>query len=513
MHFLLLLYISYDFLRVYSLLYNQICKPNDTQEEMARRKRSKQLPTQTSTSFTLTANEPVKLKGLNEDQVEYVTEDIDCPPQFSEFLSIFSHFTSPSTESSPEHDLPTVSEHTSSLDSQELEPELSRKKLKKLCRLPLPILKHLSPRPDLIEYEDVTAPEPLFLAHIKSIPTSVAVPGHWSQKRKFLAGKRGFVKPPYELPSYLKATGITEQRNSLKQREESMSLSARAREKVNPRMGKIMLDYETMYNAFFKFQTKPQLSAFGDVYFEGKEFESRLRDRKAGFLSDELKEALGMAPLAPPPYLYNMQRFGPPPSYPYLQIPGLSAPIPEGCQWGFHPGGWGKPPVDAQNRPLYGDVFGLGILGMNSLAVENDVDKSHWGVVMPEDEFEIPPPPPPSQPSSTVELQDIVDDAIENMPTVVEKSEMQSATEPKPISYFSTSNPTASTISPLLKQNLPLLLPTSSHKELFQRLDENVKGGSTSKVYEMPAKNEIVVKTETVEKVAVSKEKKKEFKF
>jgi splicing factor 3B subunit 2 len=29
------------------------------------------------------------------------------------------------------------------------------------------------------------------------------------------------------------------------------------------------------------------------------------------------------------------------------------------CQWGYHPGGWGKPPVDEFNRPLYGDVFGL----------------------------------------------------------------------------------------------------------------------------------------------------------
>jgi splicing factor 3B subunit 2 len=42
-----------------------------------------------------------------------------------------------------------------------------------------------------------------------------------------------------------------------------------------------------------------------------------------------------------------------------MRIPGLNAPIPEGAQWGYHPGGWGKPPVDEFNRPLYGDVFGL----------------------------------------------------------------------------------------------------------------------------------------------------------
>lgn len=54
-----------------------------------------------------------------------------------------------------------------------------------------------------------------------------------------------------------------------------------------------------------------------------------------------------------------MQRYGPPPSYPSLKIPGLNAPIPEGCSFGYHAGGWGKPPVDETGKPLYGDVFGV----------------------------------------------------------------------------------------------------------------------------------------------------------
>lgn len=112
-------------------------------------------------------------------------------------------------------------------------------------------------------------------------------------------------------------------------------------------------------------------------YYEGKEFETSLKEKRPGDLSPELVEALSIPPLAPPPWLISMQRFGPPPSYPTLRIPGLNAPIPEGCarfltylvssdlatndsaQWGFHPGGWGKPPLDEYNRPLYGDVFGV----------------------------------------------------------------------------------------------------------------------------------------------------------
>lgn len=40
------------------------------------------------------------------------------------------------------------------------------------------------------------------------------------------------------------------------------------------------------------------------------------------------------------------------------QVAGLSAPIPPGAQFGFQPGAWGKPPVDENGEPLYGDVFG-----------------------------------------------------------------------------------------------------------------------------------------------------------
>jgi hypothetical protein len=72
----------------------------------------------------------------------------------------------------------------------------------------------------------------------------------------------------------------------------------------------------------------------------------KLREMKPGQLSQELKDALGMPEGAPPPWLINMQRYGPPPSYPQLKIPGLNAPIPEGASFGYHAGGWGKPPVD-----------------------------------------------------------------------------------------------------------------------------------------------------------------------
>lgn len=65
-------------------------------------------------------------------------------------------------------------------------------------------------------------------------------------------------------------------------------------------------------------------------------------------------QALGIGEDDPPPWLINMQRYGPPLSYPHLRIPGLNAPIPAGARYGFGSSEWGKPPVDSKGNPLYG---------------------------------------------------------------------------------------------------------------------------------------------------------------
>jgi hypothetical protein len=56
------------------------------------------------------------------------------------------------------------------------------------------------------------------------------------------------------------------------------------------------------------------------------------------------------------------QRYGPPPSYPHLKIPGLNAPIPPGASFGYHPGGWGKPPVDEVYIYFIYSLFVFGFL-------------------------------------------------------------------------------------------------------------------------------------------------------
>ena len=241
---------------------------------------------------------------------------------------------------------------------------LSRRKLRKFLQPSIAKLKAFAKRADIVEWADVTSREPYLLVELKTYRNTVAVPKHWNSKRKYLAGKRGFERAPFELPEYIKRTGIMEMRETAWEKEENQTLKAKMRERVRPKMGKIDIDYQKLHDAFFKWQTKPPMTKMGELYYEGKELEAQMKDKKPGQLSDELRIALGMpiGPSAnrfPPPWLIAMQRYGPPPSYPNLKIPGLNCRIPEGCSFGYHAGGWGKPPVDEMGKPLYGDVFGL----------------------------------------------------------------------------------------------------------------------------------------------------------
>jgi splicing factor 3B subunit 2 len=206
----------------------------------------------------------------------------------------------------------------------------------------------------------------------------IPVPSHWGQKRDYLASKRGVAKQPYELPSFIRDTGIQEMRNP--HDAQTQSLRQKMRERVQGKLGKLDVDYQKLHDAFFRYQTKPPLTVYGEIYYEGKEFETNFKHKRPGEISNELKEALNIPPGAPPPWLINMQRYGPPPSFPNLKIPGLNAPIPAGAKWGFHPGGWGKPPVDEFNKPLYGDVFGV----MEKIAPPTEqapVERELWGEI------------------------------------------------------------------------------------------------------------------------------------
>lgn len=341
-------------------------------------------------------------KVLEQVEIEYIPEKAELDGAFDdEFRKIFEKFTFKETAASEENDkneetaANAASNKKASSDSEEEEQDaqqkdrggVSNKKKKLQRRMKIAELKQISTRPDVVEVWDATSADPKLLVFLKSYRNTVPVPRHWCQKRKFLQGKRGIEKQPFQLPDFIAATGIEKIRQAYIEKEDNKKLKQKQRERMQPKMGKMDIDYQVLHDAFFKYQTKPKLTSHGDLYHEGKEFEVKLREMKPGMLSHELKEALGMPDGAPPPWLINMQRYGPPPSYPHLKIPGLNAPIPPGASFGYHPGGWGKPPVDEFGRPVYGDVFGQQEELPNY--EEEPVDKTkHWGDLEEEEEEE-----------------------------------------------------------------------------------------------------------------------------
>ena len=282
-------------------------------------------------------------------------------------------------------DIPDEDDETETVQEQ----KLSKKKRKAQSMLSVAELKALVEKPETVEWTDTSASDPRLLVHIKAHRNVVPVPGHWSLKREYLSSKRGVEKPPFALPKFIQETGIAEMRDAVLEKQDQASLKQKQRERVQPKMGKLDIDYQKLYEAFFRFQTKPELTRYGEVYYEGKEYETNLRHLRPGELSEELKEALNIPPGAPPPWLLNQQRFGPPPSYPALKIPGLNAPLPPGASWGYQPGGYGKPPTDEFNRPLWGgDIYGV-IQPQVNHQDGVPVEKTLWGELQePEEESE-----------------------------------------------------------------------------------------------------------------------------
>lgn len=126
-----------------------------------------------------------------------------------------------------------------------------------------------------------------------------------------------------------------------------------------------------------------------------------------------------MTPTSPPPWLWMQQRYGPPPSYPNLRIPGLNSPIPPGCQYGNHAEGWGRPPVDEQGRPLYGDVFGVYVEEKATKKLNPEEEKL-WGEIpenaLDDEEEEEEQAPEPEEPMQEEPAQEDVPAQSEVVP-------------------------------------------------------------------------------------------------
>ncbi|CAG90272.2 DEHA2G06072p [Debaryomyces hansenii CBS767] len=262
--------------------------------------------------------------------------EIESDPLFTQFQDVFNKFQGENNNVEPisttergqllnESDENEIKDESNESDSDEEEEPLSKRQLRRRNKIPLATLKSSITRPQVVEWYDVDAHDPYMLVNIKSQPNVVQVPGHWSSKREYLSSRRGVEKQPFQLPKFIRDTGIQDMRNN-----DDSTLKQQQREKVQPKMGKLDIDYQKLHDAFFKFQSKPRLFGYGDIYFEGRETTDEYADEiakiKPGVVSKTLRHALGMQDNAfsvPPPWLDIMINIGKPSAYANLLIPGL----------------------------------------------------------------------------------------------------------------------------------------------------------------------------------------------
>jgi splicing factor 3B subunit 2 len=336
-------------------------RERDRAKKQARRKKVKEVKAEKKAA-------PAKaVLAVVADDVEYVPAHVGLgdDPSLLAYQEIFERFKVEAPEEEEKSKEPKqpklqkakpklLQDGEESSDDDSEPRRISKRKTKQMIRMTVAQLKQSVKRPDVIESWDNTSSDAKLLVYLKAYRNTVPVPRHWCAKRKYMSSKRGYEKPPFKLPEFIEATGIARIREAVMERESAKSMKGKQRDKVRPKMGKLDIDYQVLHDAFFKYSTKIPLTKHGELYFEGKENEVRIQNKTPGQLSDELQNALGMGESGPPPYLLNMQRYGPPPSYPTLKIPGLNAPIPPGAEYGYHTGGWGKPPVNEYGQPLYG---------------------------------------------------------------------------------------------------------------------------------------------------------------
>ena len=120
----------------------------------------------------------------------------------------------------------------------------TKKQRKELKRLRVAVLKQIVDRPEVVEVHDVNAADPEFLITLKTHRNTVPVPRHWCQKRKYLQNKRGTEKVMFELPDFIKDTGIQRIRDAYREKEDAKKLKQKGRERMQPKTGKMDIDYQ-----------------------------------------------------------------------------------------------------------------------------------------------------------------------------------------------------------------------------------------------------------------------------
>ncbi|KAM9914241.1 hypothetical protein OXX69_000834 [Metschnikowia pulcherrima] len=322
-------------------------KPDEMQadtETLPEKQASEPKASNTSTPNPNPNPDPKTKHDVSDDEPESNKEQImdifsrlkDTPEEsslqetdlYTQYAGIFHKFE-PKPETKTQVVLYTASDASASSSDIDSDHDSSTRPLSKRQRrirekISISVLKSATSKPQAVEWYDADAPDPYMAVFMKTALNHVNVPSHWQQKKEYLSSKRGLERAPFQLPKYIANTGIAEMRN-----HDADSLKKSQRDRVQPKMGRLDIDYQRLHDAFFKHQTKPRVLAFGEVYSEGRETSDQHLNEVArmrpGRISKALRAAVGMSEneTVAPPWITVMHELGKPPSYSHLIIPGL----------------------------------------------------------------------------------------------------------------------------------------------------------------------------------------------
>ena len=196
------------------------------------------------------------------------------------FLSIFKKFTvDPDSKDSADNINLAEAENSDDsdggmdmdVDEDEAAPErvLSKKQRKRQARLTVAQLKQLVDHPEVVEDHDESLDARL-LVHLKSLRGTVPVPQHWSQSANTYRASKALSRVHMSCQRLLQPLGSPRCAKPSESRRMRRS-SSKSSVSVRPKMGKININYQALYDAFSGEMKKPHLTAHGEIYFEGKE--------------------------------------------------------------------------------------------------------------------------------------------------------------------------------------------------------------------------------------------------
>jgi len=137
-------------------------------------------------------------------------------------------------------------------------------------------------------------------------------------QKEIFAKQEGYTEAAFQFARFYLKNRYQKMRQALQDKKNQDTESLK--------LEKIDIYYQNLHDAFYKWQTKPRLTIQGDLYYEGNMFETRLKEKKPGELSDELRTVLGM-PFSPNTHKVlqpwcNDTGYEPQPSFPNLKTPG-----------------------------------------------------------------------------------------------------------------------------------------------------------------------------------------------